>query len=170
VNLDDTNAANSDDAYPFRDADVALAELAQACSNLLKLNLSRCGDFFLSRDALRAIALKCTLLRDLDLSWSPADDAGVTAVLDGCHELRMLSLQGCKQLTTDISERLVRAPNLLWCDLSWVNNIDPDRSAEMVVENPRLCVVEYYGSSLSGRESRWSPMNFDGGRAGWPRT
>ena len=60
VNLDDTGAVRQDGTYPLPDADVALAELVQACSNLVKLNLSRCGDVFLSRDALKAIALKCT--------------------------------------------------------------------------------------------------------------
>lgn len=124
-----------------------LVTLAEACPNLVKLDLSRCGEVFASPHGLTALAQGCRRLTDVDLSWSNADDAGLAALLR-CSELKLLALQGCKSLTPASAHALAGTRSLRWVDLSWVNMLSEALARVMIEANHQLSVVDYYGERV----------------------
>jgi hypothetical protein len=79
--------------------EAGLVVLAECCKNLRHLNL--CGCIIAGSDtALVALAQHCRSLQSLNLGWCEhITDIGVTALVIGCSDLRVLDLCGCHLIT-----------------------------------------------------------------------
>jgi hypothetical protein len=132
---------------------------ASSCPLLMKVNVARCDS--VTNRAIVALAECCPLLKDTNVSWSLCEDSGVVAMLEGCLSLTLLSISGCKMITSrGIGEHVVRHTSLMWLDASWVNSISEQVARSLVAERndnvqagstlaPPLEVLDYYGETTS---------------------
>jgi F-box/leucine-rich repeat protein 2/20 len=126
--------------------DRSIESMAQHCTNLTYLNLSRCNG--ISDVTLHALALHCPALQVLHVSWTTVTTEAVVLLLQKCCCLTRLSLQGCKSVLHDVAEHIINAEHLVWVDLSWVNDISPELVADIVALKPGFCAIDYYGEEV----------------------
>ncbi|KAI9993689.1 hypothetical protein PInf_015986 [Phytophthora infestans] len=134
-------------AGAVRITDAALRVVSEYCTHLERLDLSTlsnvrgAGNRDFGLEGLRAIASKCSELRDLNLSGCfQLQERALVAIGASCCELRKLSLQACYDVTLVAVTAVLRGcQKLTKLDLSGVRRCD-DRM---------LRAVAKYGSSIT---------------------
>lgn len=126
-----------------------IISIVSSCGNIKFLNLSRCVD--INNDALICISNHCNLV-SLDISWAEGvGPEGVLCILRKSSNLRVLILQGCKEIGQPVMDVLMGVTEggllklqLKFLDLSWVNICSEDAAKLISKTRSGLFVVDYY--------------------------
>ena len=127
-------------------------ELATTCSSLEHVNIARCN--CVQDDTITLLAQNnSSTLSSLDIAWSKASDVSIKIVFDKCKKLFILNMEGCKSSdVAHIEALIVNAKALKHVSMAWVNSCDEKWAHKVVQLKPDLCIVDYYGEEIRGKE------------------
>ncbi|XP_063685304.1 uncharacterized protein LOC134819330 [Bolinopsis microptera] len=131
------------------------------CSNLVQLDIST--NVEISDEVWTPLAVGLPRLQELDASWVfGMRDTKLALLFHHCHELRKLTIDGHKQITTDLFRKMVvtmengrrvrsaqYAPRLQYISLQYCNDIEDEELWEIVqLCQGSLTVKNYYGDDI----------------------